>query len=241
MGAGAFMSQHVEDPSKQTEAAAANLGAIAHKAASTVTETTKKITEHEEGGRKASATQFRGDTTEADLMMNVVSDAIGLRSLGDAAELISDRVQAAHKPSAGLTQSMGGFIGQNVTTFDDMFSSKQSFPLTDRIKNVSKFFTGKSDADEGEYPPKTEGMQGKQEYQEMTVSRMLHKQKYDIAIRMQQEYAAEQAYKQRMGLGMGQTFGGPSPGLGMTPKAPSFKSSEIEEPPTNWAAGNVTG
>ncbi len=226
MGAGVYMSQHVDDPSKQTEAAAANLGAIAHKAASSVTETTKQIIQHEEGARKASSTPAQGNI-EAGVYGDIALESIG-GSVGALMKVAKDTLSVVEDR---------GWFGEGVKDF----STGASFPLTDRINNVSKFFTGKSDADDKEFPPKTEGMEGKQEYQEMTVSRMLHKQKFELSMRLQQEYAAEQAYKQRMGLATGPTYGGPSPGLGMTPRAPSFRSTEIEEPPTNWGAGNVTG
>ncbi len=230
MGAGVYMSQHVDDPSKQTEAAA-NLGAIAHKAASSVTETTKQIIQHEEGARKASSTPAQGNI-EAGVYGDIALESIG-GSVGALMKVAKDTLSVVEDR---------GWFGEGMKDF----STGASFPLTDRINNVSKFFTGKSDADDKEFPPKTEGMEGKQEYQEMTVSRMLHKQKFELSMRLQQEYAAEQAYKQRMGYGTMnyggiQLGGGPSPGLGMTPKAPSFRSTEIEEPPTNWGAGNVTG
>ena len=224
------MSQRVEDPSKQTEAAAANLGAIAHKAASTVTENTKQIIQHEDGERKASGMQAQG-SVEAGVYGDLALEGIG-GMVGTLAKLAKDTLTVADDR---------GWFGH-----EDGAGTKGSFTLTERANNVSKFFTGKSDADDREFPPKTEGMQGKQEYQETIVSRMLHKQKFELSMRLQQEYAAEQAYKQRMGLG-GMNYGGmqlgggPSPGLGMTPKAPSFKSTEIEDPPTNWGAGNVTG
>jgi hypothetical protein len=228
------MSQHVEDPSKQTDHAARNLGTIIQKAGTTVVEHDKKLLAHEEGRRREAGAELESGRAQGNVEAGLYGD-IAMEGLGGA---VGSLMKVA-KDTLTVTEDRGWF--------SDAAKPSSAFPITDRVKNVSKFFSGKSDADDEEYKPKTNGIEGKESYQEVQVSRMLNKQKYDHAMRLQQEYMAEQAYMQRMGM-RGPAMGGmtmgmgmmPGLNLGMTPKAPNF-NNQSEEAPTNWGAGNITG
>ncbi len=229
----------IDDPSIQTDHAAGNLDSIIKQAGSQVIEQNQQVTAHEEGKRREAGAEIeasRQGTPEQNVAFGIITAVADIKSLGDAAELISERMDAASKPSAGLTRQMDGFISDHVETFDEQIASatkRSSFPITDRAKNVSKFFTGESDAMDDKVKPKTNGMAGKEDIQVTYASKLLNQQKYDQALALQRDYSAQLAHRQ-MAMGIAPTLGGsPRPGMMAGPSGPNFK--ELEDNQHSWA------
>lgn len=223
MGVEEQMSDPFGQPSIDTKEAANNLGPIMQYAGSQIVESERKLVSMEDGQRRENAAQYdamkNGGSTEAGLYGDIAVEAIG----GGVGALLK-----VAKDTLTVADDRGWFDGGH----------KEAFPLNDRVKNVSKFFSGASDADDQKFLPKTAGIEGKQQYQEVTVSRMLHKQRYDQALAL-----SHQIHMTHQGPRIG--MGGPgmnhlSPNMMMSPKAPNF-GQQLEEQPTNWGAGTVTG
>ncbi len=223
------MSSAPDDPSIRTEHEAANLGNIIRQAGSAVVEETRKISQHDQESRAEMGAKYEAQkssgSSEAGVYGDMAIEGIG-GGLGSLLKIAKDTLTVA--------DDRGWFSDKGP-------GASAAFPLTDRVKNVSKFFTGASDADDKEFPPKTTGMKGAQDIQVSYASRMLNQQKYEQALALQRQYEMGQGFghQNRLHMGMAPTLGGMAPNLMMQPKAPSFK--EIEEQPTNWGAGNVTG
>lgn len=224
------MSSAPDDPSIRTDHEAANLGNIIRQAGSAVVEENRKITQHDQDSRAEMGAKYEaqksGGGIEAGVYGDIAIEGIG-GGIGAMLKIAKDTLSVADDR---------GWFGN-----DKGAGTSASFPITDRVKNVSKFFSGASDADDKEFPPKTTGMKGAQDIQVSYASRMLNQQKYEQALALQRQYEMGQGlgHQNRMHMGMAPTMGGMAPNLMMQPKAPNFK--DIEEQPTNWGAGTVTG
>lgn len=158
-----------------------------------------------------------GDSAGMDLAMNIASEALGVRAAGDVLEIARDR-STSFKPTKGLQDKMGGFVTDAAQSIDD-------FTLGQRAKNASKALTGEIESTKEIEKPKTHHVEGMDSVEMIATREMVHRQKYEMAIQLQRQHAAEfsAGQPQAPGAGMGMA---PSMGLASGPKGPSHVNNK---------------
>ncbi len=198
----------------------------------------------QQGAAQKEAASTAPSNAHAEVATSLITEAVGLKGVTDIIEIISERVDAAGRPSASARDALGGFIGDNVRSMDDMMGPRGA-GLSERATLAGNALTGTSEAAGDSYQASTQGWRGT-EMQMTYTTQLANARNHQLALQMQQEYEARlngQMYAHGFapgGMGSTQRHAMSLSLNHMGPKAPNFTDTP-EEDATNWGAGNVTG